>query len=135
MKKVIYYISLFIAWLAIVIALAFILVICGVIIPTSSGLGYALGSACAHPQLWIISAGITMLIRPILHKAIFQTNKNFKKTVSLTLIAIGFIWLTMNLGAKIYHQAVEKAVLERLQENEDEIIDYVPGMFDNTGTK
>ena len=36
----------------------------------------------------------------------------------------------MNLGAMIYNRAVEKAVMERVQENDEEIIDYVPGMFD-----
>lgn len=134
MKKVIYLASLFIAWLVSIIALALILVICGVI-PTSLGWGYALGGACGLPQLWLISAGITMLIRPILHKAIFNENRVFKKVISTILIVIGIVWLAMNLGARMYHQVVEKAVLERMQENEEEIIDYVPGMFDNEETK
>lgn len=76
-----------------------------------------------------------MLIRPILHKAIFNENRVFKKVISTILIVIGIVWLAMNLGARMYHQAVEKAVLERMQENEEEIIDYVPGMFDNEETK
>lgn len=129
MKKALYYILLFIAWITIIIALASTLVISG-LIPTSLGWGYAIGSACGYPQLWLIAAGITLLIRPILYKTIFKNCKTYKKTVAIILIAVGIIWITMNIGAKLYHQSVEKAVMERLQENEDEIIDYVPGMFD-----
>lgn len=134
MKKVLYLASLFIVWLASIFALALILVICG-IIPTSLGWGYALGGACGLPQLWLIATGIAMFIRPILYKVIFNENKIFKKVISTILIVIGFLWLAMNLGARMYHQAVEKAVMERLQEDEEEIIDYVPGMFDNEETE
>lgn len=129
MKNILYYISLIITWLVIIIVLAFILTICG-IVPTLYGWGYALGSACGYPQLWIISLGCTLLIRSVLHKVIFKEQKSYKKTIPILIIIIGCLWLAMNLGAMIYNRAVEKAVNERLQESEEEIIDYVPGMFE-----
>lgn len=129
MKNILYYISLIITWLVIIIVLAFILTICG-IVPTLYGWGYALGSACGYPQLWVIALGCTLLIRPALYKVIFKEHKEFKKTVPVIIIIIGSLWLAINLGAMIYNRAVEKAVMERVQENDEEIIDYVPGMFD-----
>lgn len=129
MKKTIYYVLLFVIWIATITVLASTLVISG-FIPTSYGLGYAIGSACGYPQLWLIAAGIVMLVRPMLNKAIFKTCKIYKKTVAIILIAVGIVWIVINIGARLYHQSVEKVVMERLQENEEEIIDYVPGMFD-----
>lgn len=129
MKNILYFISLLITWLVIIIGLAFIITLCG-IVPTLYGWGYALGSACGYPQLWIISLGCTLLIRPILYKVIFKEHKKYKKTVPVIIIIIGSLWLAMNLGAMIYNRAVEKTVMERVQENDEEIIDYVLGMFD-----
>lgn len=100
MKKVAYFMSLCIVWIIALFIMAFILVVCG-LIPLSVGWGYALGSACGHPQLWLISVGVALLFRPVLYKAIFKNQKDFKKTLAVIIVTFGIIWLAMNLGGKI----------------------------------
>ncbi|MBQ8889987.1 MAG: hypothetical protein IJY59_10985 [Bacteroidaceae bacterium] len=129
MKKAIYYMGLCVLWIIALFTLAFVLVMCG-FIPLSFGWGAALGNSCGHPQLWLIAIGLVLLLRPVLYKAIFNEHKYFKKTVAIVIITLGMLWLALNLGARLYNQAVQKAVLEKLEENENDIIDYIPGMFD-----
>ena len=128
MKKVVYYVGLCTLWIIALFALAFVSVICG-FIPLSLGVGAALGTGCGHPQLWLIAIGIVLLLRPVLYKAIFKEHKHFKRTVAIVLITFGLVWFAMNFGARLYNQAAQKAVMERFEENEDDVIDYTPGMF------
>lgn len=114
MKKVFFIVSLCILWVIILFALAFVLVICG-LIPLSLGWGAALGTGCGHLQLWLIAIGIVLLLRSVLCKAIFKEHKHFKKTIAIVFITIGFIWLAMNLGSRLYTQCIQKTILEHYE--------------------
>lgn len=100
MKNVIYYLALTFLW-------AIILVLLGIILVAIGGIEapyYALVIAILQPRLWFISAGATLLLRPVVYKMVFGLQKSFNKTRALVLIVIGVIMviLTFILDYLVY---------------------------------
>lgn len=112
MKKTIYYVLLVLAWILAVLILALLLVITG-IISSNFGFGASLGTACGHPQLWVISIGIVLLLRPVIYKLVVKEERLFKKTVANILIVVGVIWLIINVGTRLYLESIEKDFFEQ----------------------
>ncbi len=112
MKKTIYIGLLILAWILAVLILALLLVMTG-IVSSNFGFGASLGTACGHPQLWVISIGIVLLLRPVIYKLVVKEERRFKKTVAIILIVVGAIWLAINVGARLYLESVEKEFFEQ----------------------
>lgn len=111
MKKIIYYSTLIALWAMILVILGIILVFLN-LCPMNYGFGYALGSACGHPQLWIVSIGIVLLLRTKVYQLILKANKSFNKSVGIILIVIGSIWLAMNVGARLFYENAKQNAIE-----------------------
>lgn len=109
MKKVIYYASLALSWIVIVVLLAILCLLIG-LIPVEFGFGYSLGGACGHPQLWVISLGIVMLFRPLAFSLVMAEKRTFKRTLPIILIIVGTVWLAMNVGAKMYYEKAKQEI-------------------------
>ena len=112
MKKSFYYTSLIVLWGVVVFLLAILLILFG-LIPTNFGFGYSLGSACGFPQLWIMAVGIVLLLRPIAWKLITKESKPFKKSAAITILIVGIIWLSINIGAGILNEHASEKLIEQ----------------------
>lgn len=109
MKKMIYFGSLVISWVVMLLLLAFLCLILGVI-PMEFGLGYSWGRACGHLQLWVISLGIVLLLRPFVYKFIMTEQKVFKRTLPIILVIVGLVWLAMNVGARMCYEKAKQEI-------------------------
>ena len=87
MKKFIYYSVL-------IVLCATILVLLGIVLLVIGGIEapyYALVIAILQPRLWLISTGVTLLLRPVVYKKIFGLEKSFGKSTAIVLIVLGVI--------------------------------------------
>ena len=99
MKKVIYAVCLAALWVIVILLLGILLVLFG-LTPTDPSFMYSLGAACGHPQLWVIAAGFVLLLRPVAWKLITKESKPFRKSAAITILILGIVWLSMNVGAR-----------------------------------
>lgn len=97
MKQTIYYSVCVCAFIAIWFALAFILLFLGAIGYSYGGFGYRFGSACAYPQVWLMSLGVVLLLRKQLYRFVMKEQKDFGKGAGVWCIIIGAVWLFFNL--------------------------------------
>ena len=95
MENVVYYSTLFFAWLVIHLLLAATLIIIG----TIEG-PYALGVAAIIPEVWILSVGLAMTTRSVLAKRILHKGKSFSKTVPIVLMTLGGVMVGANIVLK-----------------------------------
>lgn len=107
MKKGIYYASLALLWIVVITLLAILCLLVG-LMPIKFGFGYSLGGACGHPQLWIVSLGVVLLLRPFVFRLVMGEKKNFKRTLPIILVVVGLIWLAMNVGARMYYEKAKQ---------------------------
>lgn len=114
MKKSVYYILLSALWVAAVVVLAILLLFFGVF-PMNFGLGYSLGGACGHPQLWMIATSFVLLLRPIVWKLVTKESKQFKKSTAIIILVIGIVWLSMNVGARILNNYANEKLIEQYE--------------------
>ena len=118
MKNLIYYTSLCISCVVIVLILASTLVVLGLSqSPLGNDFAYSLGIAIAHPQLWLISIGATLLLRPIFHRLVWKDNKKHDKTKALLCIVFGFFWLAYSIGMHMYAKKSTRGSYRTLQTN------------------
>lgn len=96
MKNVVYYSTLFFAWLVIHLLLAATLIIIG----TIEG-PYALGVAAIIPEVCILSVGLAMFTRKALAKRILHKEKSFSKAIPIVLVALGGVMVGANIVLKI----------------------------------
>lgn len=82
-------------------------------VPTNFGFEYALGNACGYPQLWIMAVGIVLLLRPIAWKLITKESKPFKKSAAITILIVGIIWLSINIGTGILNEHASEKLIEQ----------------------
>lgn len=115
MRKLIYYFLLIVLWIAIVLILALLLVTTGLFSMPAYGFSAQLGGACAHPQLWVVAIGIVLLLRPFVYKMITKESKRFEKTISVTILAIGIVWLTMVTISRIVNRNVSEQLIEQYE--------------------
>lgn len=100
-NKTFYYFSLALAWIVIEIILMLFMVLLGFTgVPEGFGVGYKMGAALAHPQLWLIALGLVLLLRSSLYKAIMRASKTFNKHVAIVCLVVGLIWLLLNIGTR-----------------------------------
>ena len=111
MKKLIYYPCLFITWFFILLLFSAIFALVG-INDLRFGWAPALGSGCGMPFLWLISAGITMLLRRTWYKIIFKEKKSFKKEIAVLLIILGTVWMVFTVVPKMLARSIEKDLIE-----------------------
>lgn len=111
MKKILYYTVLCVLWCLVLLLMALLMSFCK-LVPLSYGLGYALGAGCAHPQLWMISLGITLLFRSKVYNVIQKDCKVFGKKTGVVIIVIGVVWLSVNLGIKMYNHKLSTKLIE-----------------------
>ena len=97
MKQTIYYSVCVCAFIAIWFALAFMLLFLGAIGYSYGGFGYRFGSACAYPQVWLMSLGVVLLLRKQLYRFVMKEQKDFGKGAGVWCIIIGAVWLFFNL--------------------------------------
>lgn len=114
MKKVAYILTSILLWLIFVFIFAVILILIGVY-TFEYNWGYSLGGGMARPQIWLISIGFVLLLRPYIYKLIYKSNKCFKKSIAIGCIILGFIWFAMNTGAKMFSDWTSKQVIEKYQ--------------------
>lgn len=114
MKKGFYYTSLIVLWVVVVFLLAILFILFG-LVPTNFGFGYSLGTACGHPQLWIMAIGIVLLLRPIVWRIFIKESKTFKNSAAITILIVGIIWLSMNIGARILNDKVTESLIEQYE--------------------
>lgn len=116
MRKIIYYGSLIVLWLLVVMLLAVFLLMIGVF-PYVTDFAYSFGGACAHPQLWVISIGIILFVRPVLYKLVMKEQRRYGKTMAILLVVAGTIWLAMNVMGRMLHEdnmrRMERYMIER----------------------
>lgn len=111
MKKILYYTILCALWCLVLLLLALVMSFCK-LVPLSYGLGYALGVGCAHPQLWLMSLGITLLFRSKVYNVIQKDYKVFGKKTGILIIVVGGVWLSVSLGMKMYSSKLTKKLIE-----------------------
>lgn len=116
MKKLIYYLCLFITWFLILLIFSAIFALLGF---TNLNFGWAaaLGSGCGKPFLMLISAGITMLLRRVWYKIIFKEQKKFDKSLAITFIVIGTFWMIFNVGASMLEKHAEQKLIETYEQS------------------
>lgn len=121
MKNLIYYTSLCISCIVIVLILASTLVVLGLSqSPLGNDFAYSLGIAIAHPQLWLISIGATLLLRPIFHRLVWKDNKKHDKTKALLCIVFGFFWLAYSIGMHMYAKKAQEAAIEHYKQTKQD---------------
>ena len=101
MRKFTYYLCCILIWFATLLTIALLLVFCG-IMPFVISWGYSTGGAMGHPQLWLISWGITLLFRHKVYKTILRDNHDFSDSVGIVLIICGAGWLLLNIGKFVW---------------------------------
>ena len=119
MKNVVYYSTLFFAWLVIHLLLAATLIIIG----TIEG-PYALGVAAIIPEVWILSVGLAMFTRKALAKRILHKEKSFSKAIPIVLVALGGVMVGSNIVLKIVQKnsAVTTTLVHAPKETESSAI-------------
>ncbi|WP_314815308.1 hypothetical protein [Hoylesella nanceiensis] len=121
MKNLIYYTSLCASCIVIVLILASTLVVLGLSqSPLGNDFAYSLGIAIAHPQLWLISIGATLLLRPIFHRLVWKDNKKHDKTKALLCIVFGFFWLAYSIGMHMYAKKAQEAAIEHYKQTKQD---------------
>jgi len=101
MRKFTYYLCCILIWFATLLTIALLLVFCG-IMPFVISWGYSTGGAMGHPQLWLISWGITLLFRHKVYKTILRENHDFSDSTGIALIICGAVWLLLNIGKFVW---------------------------------
>ena len=119
MKKLIYYPCLFITWFIILLLFSAIFALVG-ITDLRFGWGYALSSGFGMPFLWIISAGITMLLRRFWYKIFFKEEKLFKKDTAVMLIIFGTSWMVFTVVPRMLVKSIEKDLIESYEQKLNE---------------
>ena len=115
MKKLIYYLCLFLSWFAMLHVFAFFLVIIGVNRFTISW-GYTMGGSIMTPCLLMLCAGLAMLTRGFWHKEIFKDKKVFDNSLAYVLIIGGTIWTLGYVGVKLLNNYAHDKSTEMLEE-------------------
>jgi hypothetical protein len=118
MKKIIYFTALCAIFVVVVIVCALLSLATRLEPYYVFGFGYSLGSAAGNPPLWIISLGITLLIRKTLYKAVFKCQKQFNKGAGVFCIVFGVIWLSIGIGMKMLNSYTEKKLLNYYEQTE-----------------
>lgn len=113
MKKICYYITLTIIWVIVILFLALILVVLNISgTPPIYGFNAKLGGACAHPQLWLISLGVVLLLRKIIYRVLFRQTKEYSTATGIACIVFGTLWLGFSITMKIISENTQREVIE-----------------------
>lgn len=137
MKKILYLVALILLWFVLIFGIASLLIYTG-IIPLQFNWGYTFGTAISIPSMWLLSAGIVMLLRQFIYKIIFGTCKQINKSTATLLIMLGAIWFAFTIGGKLltkttteifhntYEESISKGESSKLDNDYDTEEDVIP---------
>lgn len=95
MKKLLFYLSIFVSFVIIDVIVACIIAL--IFNPTVANFSYDLGFSMGQIFVLLFAAGAALLCRGKIHKMIFHQEKNFSNWVGGILVAIAVIWFACDL--------------------------------------